>query len=772
MARITVQRRLRPIRFAFLVRPDDARELHDIFRINTVLWGGRHNIIVPMWRGVPRVHRGEGSGRKIVEGLLDASEPDFVVCGKADAAPLNLPDSRVVSLAEMMREPSLPAAGLSTMPVYRWLYETQFKFVARHPERMVIAKAKGSLRLFSAARFGELPSGPWGMCSTALHELGATEVVLSEASYGRELLGTLSPIHVGSYGLDAGGFSRTAYFLLDPQSTLDLVDYWNLRAFGWQILPIPIAWTKTMAPVVSELLMTRHLPRPPLRHDLTAGYIMKGRSISTGVFNHFVERIAADRDRFIVRDRIPRYWLRAHWDSDHVTRPELAAREDELELQTEKRHISFPTLPPPFETTHLWSSLSQWANVISVKSWELPELAEVLPRGMEGVGLLLAQGIDAGAYRCTSEGITVLQNGNGRSLSWDVPDGLAVFARWWADRYVVTPSSAGRIARRLIRLLGGPEYTRVASSPPMIKLFGTASKAGSRSVGFGEFWGGLLREFRNQEDVAAGVLERWATAGVVDIGSHISCTECGQRNWYALDQLAKRLQCARCLESFGFPISKPTAASWAIRPLGPFAVEGWAQGAFTVALTVRLLRLHGAAARTTWVPGISLKASDGRLSEVDFAMLWHERGPWMHPVNLILGECKTFNRLERRDAARLRELAKAFPGAYIVFSTMNDSLNEDEITMLLPIAKTGRKQWRNPVIVLTAGELANDLNPPMCWTRGAAAKIARQIPPLMTLRALADATQQLHLGLDPGADWPHPQPWETRNPEANRNPKD
>ena len=54
MNNIRVDIRLRPIRFGFLVRPDDAeKNVLEIFRINTCLWGGRFNPIIPFFKYVP-----------------------------------------------------------------------------------------------------------------------------------------------------------------------------------------------------------------------------------------------------------------------------------------------------------------------------------------------------------------------------------------------------------------------------------------------------------------------------------------------------------------------------------------------------------------------------------------------------------------------------------------------------------------------------------------------------------------------------------------------
>ncbi|MCA9627291.1 MAG: hypothetical protein KC766_06480, partial [Myxococcales bacterium] len=147
-------------------------------------------------------------------------------------------------------------------------------------------------------------------------------------------------------------------------------------------------------------------------------------------------------------------------------------------------------------------------------------------------------------------------------------------------------------------------------------------------------------------------------------------------------------------------------------------------------------------------------------NELDFAMLWQEDGPWTSPMRVIFGECKTFGRFEKKDVQRMRAVARAFPGAFLVFANLNERLTADEARLIQPLATSGRRQWRNPVVVLTAGELANDWNPPTCWKKGKAATVAQAIPPLMSLTALADATQQIHLGLDPGEGWPHDRQFE------------
>jgi hypothetical protein len=83
MSSITVDIRLRPVRFAFLVRPEDARRTLEIFRICTCLWGGKYNPIVPYFKRIPQWWERKGyrfeSASQIINGYLDFFEPDFLV---------------------------------------------------------------------------------------------------------------------------------------------------------------------------------------------------------------------------------------------------------------------------------------------------------------------------------------------------------------------------------------------------------------------------------------------------------------------------------------------------------------------------------------------------------------------------------------------------------------------------------------------------------------------------------------------------------------------
>ena len=113
MAKFAVHVRLRPIRFGFLVKPHDVKSLLEIFRVNTCLWGGTFNPIIPHLRSVPRWWDRHGhtleSARQIVNGYLDFFEPDFFVESVPGlSARLELDSNRVLPLSEMLRREDEP----------------------------------------------------------------------------------------------------------------------------------------------------------------------------------------------------------------------------------------------------------------------------------------------------------------------------------------------------------------------------------------------------------------------------------------------------------------------------------------------------------------------------------------------------------------------------------------------------------------------------------------------------------------------------------------
>jgi len=71
--------RVRPLRFAFVVEPKDKASLQRIFEVNSSLWGGVFNFIIPLFKQVPSRYREKyfktPPAKAILKGLVEAFQP-------------------------------------------------------------------------------------------------------------------------------------------------------------------------------------------------------------------------------------------------------------------------------------------------------------------------------------------------------------------------------------------------------------------------------------------------------------------------------------------------------------------------------------------------------------------------------------------------------------------------------------------------------------------------------------------------------------------------
>ena len=149
--------------------------------------------------------------------------------------------------------------------------------------------------------------------------------------------------------------------------------------------------------------------------------------------------------------------------------------------------------------------------------------------------------------------------------------------------------------------------------------------------------------------------------------------------------------------------------------------------------------------------------------EADLAAFWQDSIYGERKEGILFCECKTYGLFQKKDFDRMRYLAKAFPGAVLIFSTLRKSFTKEEVTGITKIAKAGRKYWKterpiNPVLILTGNELLSHFGPPYCWEDSIKKKFDR----VHGLIGLSDATQQLYLNL-PSWETEWHEKWEKRH---------
>jgi len=772
---VYVHQRLRPLRMVFLVRPDDREALRRVFVVNTCIWGGQFNGIIPMFGETPHwwVERSQQrpTPQEIIKGYLSAFDPDLVINTlSGHVVHADVDDTRLVDIEEVLSaQPDQPVGlGLSVLEVYRALYKREFRFVPRHRIDVFCPRPKQDrFSLFIAACFGAFPSDE--VLAVFRHSyqkmLNASDSLIDATNLFQLLTENAhAPLSIGSHGLRVlrKGFPMwPVLFFMDGTKPLDLIDFWNLRAMGLSILPVPKQWSDQLLEQCIEFVRAHNIPLPsnPRLGQLTT--LMKSRSIEYEEFRAFAGRIKAQG--LSVQDWYPRIWDECARTFDGVQRCDVYAEEEEFECGIRDGWISFRSLSPSFLDGIRTSPKPGWATVVRISDYSPgSELAQVLPPGLANLERLL-KSYEVTPIATNSEGLVILENHQGWRHRWKLPDGFSVFKSWLQSRGLEAQlSSAGRIAMQLIRCLGGAAGVSAIRNIEVLKFFERAAGGPRRRVlGRQELWGVLLKANHGDRNRAERHLRSLIKKRALRVGLMLPCPECARKNWYRLQEISERLRCEWCLQEFSFPLEDPPPkTAWRYRTQGPFSVGDYAQGSYTVALALRFLTAL-AHADATWVPGLTIQGDKiDPPMEVDFALWWKrselDRG---EPI-LLFGECKSFKSFEEKDFERAERLASLFRGAALVFATLRPELNPDEKERITGLARAGREQlrtgkWRNPVLVLTSHELTAALGPPHCWLEagGRFAAVARNYRGYGEFTQLCDATQQLDLGMESYAQW-------------------
>ncbi len=362
--------------------------------------------------------------------------------------------------------------GIALLRVLDDLHEREFKFVRKHPVQCVIpAAGDAAMGNFVAAAFGGIPAADGSGLGEALAgALGAERVLIGPDNYGA-LSRCFSPLRVGMW--------RTRMFrrhwsdeptlmLLDGTDVRDLIDFWNLRAVGWDVLGLPTTWAAD--PAVQEWcgrFVAKHHGPHRLNPQLTVyTTLLKGRSIDQATFDALRPQLNGGlREGLVAQTWYPRFasdWSRR---SDHLQRCVLEAGESRIESASAE--IAIKQLDPPFDDHH--GSMS-WVNAVEVSEYaSASEVALVLPPGTHDVGALYGR-FDRQRFASGTEGLVVHCEHRRFDIHASLPDGLAVFSHWLQTHGLQGQlSGAGRTALHVIRSIGGLAGAGLLANEPLLR---------------------------------------------------------------------------------------------------------------------------------------------------------------------------------------------------------------------------------------------------------------------------------------------------------------
>jgi hypothetical protein len=790
----TVKVRLRPIRLAHLVDPSDARQVREAIQLSSTLWAGSFFPIVPLYKRMPRNWR-EGpisvpSARSVVRGYIEAFDPDVLV-QFSETVPQHVRELglQLIRADELWknegRDVSAPSFGIGIYELLNDIFESDFKYKKKYPTKIVIPKIPGELSLFWSSLFGEIPhhllerllreyTEPLEIKLVDIHsdELGAH--LAPDVMFPRRMTQWATDVSARSSIRSSGNV-----FFLDASSTQDVIDFWNLRAAGKQVLPVPkqLAANSSLRDMVVDFLKQYRRPWPQNPEIYDHATLIRARNCSMAEVQEYAQTLSLGpatgdtaRHPFLsIQHWYPRIWDEWARDKDGVAPADVYGKEEStIELHdTEGLRLTFEPLTPAFCAKYSQHDDPRYANEISFRVYGGQEyLAGALPKasGQNYLRAISGFGSFRNEWRVGRNGLVKLVRGSYSEIC-HIPTAENAMFGWLADQgWQAQLSPGGILAKQILRILDGHPLPLLLNEKVLnlLEYMNGGAVRLPRNSSCEEPTGAerhlTVAEVKNRLRLASGKFELYEyllAKNILKLGARAKCPKCLRRSWFSIDELRTRLICPKCQDEFP-AIGALENGQWCYKTSGPFSVDGYADGAYAVLRSLEFFRDH----RTT-VEGASpvlsftARSPDKKDLEVDFALFWYDSYFGERHDGVAFGECKTYGAFEQRDFDRMRSLGKMFPGAILIFSTFKKSLSSAEIAEIKRIAQAGRKQWKierpiNPVLILTGNELFTHTYPPYCWDDATTKRFQR----LWGLLRLCDATQQIYLGLPSWhADW-------------------
>lgn len=755
----------RPLKFAFLIKPNDKKALLKAIELNSVLWGGPYNPIIPLYQIKTKRWRKDAfrkTARDINLGYIQAYDPDILVCDFDPPDYIKNLGLRVVKSNKILptkENPNTFSFGIGFIDILSWIYHEYFRFVQKDPINVVFPKIPARNPEFWASWFGKLPDKYYNdLMKSGYKE--ALDISTPKARALKKILKprTLFPRRIMQHELDTisrGGFSNeNILFYLDPSDFLDVVDYWNLRATGRSVLPAPTTMTNNdfFKGIVEDFIKAsfwtnRYNPAIKYRANIIPATSQKMEDARDFVTSLDLEKDDDGTNPILLHQGYPRIWDEWARGKDHVDPHDVYFEsEKEVDLTQANDRILLPaSMPEHIKASYTGSPIV--SNEVSYNIYgDLEKYAEVFPKVYgESLERTLSSIGTFKDWRIGKNGLVRLVDSS-RAISWELPLAENVFSAWLKDNgWNFRLSSSGKLAKELNKQIEGWAYG--LANKELIELIGEMAvsidgEGRDKTVAFIK---SRMKEIFGDEKR----LEKFIELNLFSLGVSAKCPNCQRNSWYDLEDLHNLLNCTKCLQDF-HAIDSLSESNWSYKTVGPVSVPNYAEGAISVVLSVEFFsERRMSSIQTTPVYSFNAtKTSTGKNLEADFAFLWRESVFGEIADGVAFGEAKTFNEFKKKDFNRMKSIAKSFPGAVLVFSTLREELTPFEIQEIKKITRVGNKHWKlerpvNPVLILTANELFSLHSPPYCWNEKEQ-KIYRDS---YGIYGLAMATQQKYLGI-------------------------
>lgn len=716
MESIHVRQIVRPIRFGFIVARDDHEGLRRAISLNTALWGGIYNLIVPI---EPIEER---------NGLLKTFDPEYLVHISGDLSPEFTEEYkfRIIPYAQVVAHTYVDnlrhlKLGVHIGPLLRKIHDEEIRFLQQTSRATVVRTSEPRWGSFIAAVYGSfdaLPELDFDLKEGFTRALRATELVTTPDNVPSEAFDCVAPIDVTRYNLSAYGgsanFSTHIVYVGDPENWTDLVEFWNIRATGRRVMFLPVEDFGAFELGVRNILSAGdYAINPTVRNHSD---MQKGPGITDEQFERVANWAAALGAGPVARRTWrPRFGMEMEFyvGDIHAARVEFS-RLEEVALWDGERLTPIKSAQPEFLANQdVRKGDHRWAIEISLRGSSFDNSVTFSYPAEPGIKDLARRMIGRlpGELHVGRNGLVVTNDAIHGHLYLAPLKTSQMFEALFEGRgFDVEESLPGRYAAQIINKMGHLHFDcRIFKIRGVREIINRLSNGSILTKGnmfeiVKQNWDAdknddlIVHQGQASPLKFGPIFNELLEKRIIRPGFVFKCQNCYGEDWYHVSEFAEEFTCRLCFTKQRVDFG--AKHEWQYKSDGLFQVRDSALGSLAVIVALwRFAHVHSMD-EGKYFSSVRLKDKESRKEyEIDFAYM--QMNPWKGQTEIVFGEAAGFIELTEADAEKMRILADRFDKRpYLAFATLRDQFSDTEKTWLRKLSADGYK-----VIALTRNEL-------------------------------------------------------------------
>lgn len=724
MATTNFLAKYRPLKIGFLVRDGAIEDIVEVAKINTLLWGGIHNPIIP-------VSSNTGDAEVLIRSLsLDILHP---VVQDANT-------NKVLANFESLKAPhyftyemfvkeyhtkKYKVTYLDALNIIDRYYQEHFKGQQKKRKSncaLIRWDADEELKNLFTILFGEYSSKfnlEEDFETAFLKGLHSHEIKIEKNQIlNKDIAERVTPITLTSLDLknyNRDYFNSDGVYLGDPNDFKDLLMFWNLRASGSLIEFLSIPHIERFKDFIYQYInkLINKIKNYP---DMHRGTVFYFQSKEKDKVNQIVQQFSGGNTGFPIVDmsKISLYEFLRKLPTDYLSWDFALGNID----QSSQKSVVTLNLPEKKFIADTDRDIGRQALAISIEAMSefgyggqtlkppyIKELNEFYSREITG---------DPWEIRSEEDSIGIIIDlGDKYKNLYPIPYFILIKRIFELADIKAKISQAGLLAERIIQKLGGSvEDGRVFKIRGVRQLFNTMKS--DDSVGRGRATDIIWQngEFKKHEGLYIETREskKLTTQDVFDFllkkdffkgGLGLICDHCNSSSWLSLRDVGDNWICNYCGYSNKTSLHLRNRGDWKFRRSGLFGKDNSQEGAVPVILTLLVFKRILEPNQFIYSTSVKLEF-ESKDPEIDFLLLQYEHGD---RIQMAFGECKSEGgEIIQEDVDNLkliRDKIKTLDfDCYLVFAKTADGFTNKELEVFTKLSEENI-----PIILLTNREL-------------------------------------------------------------------